>query len=795
MVSQTRSASSGSHRASRSSSGTAGAHSPANRRSTAGGRRSAPKGRRPKAPKAGAKRRHSPIKIILAVIGGLIGAALVAGIGAFTYLWATTEIPQPEKFALAQKTTVYYSDGTTEIGSFAEQNRDIIQCTDLPDYIGNAVVASENRTFYTDKGIDLKGIARALVNNITTGTRQGGSTITQQYAERYYMGETTSYVGKAREAVLALKIAQSEDKSEVLCNYMNTIYLGRGAYGIQAAAKAYFNKDAKDLTMPEAALLAGIIPSPSTWDPASDPEQAEARFERVVKIMAEDGYISKQEAAEATMPQTVEQSQEDTLGGPNGYLLTMARDELVATKNFTKEDIDTGGYRIVTTIDKDKQAIMQTVGDTRPADMPASIQVGGIATDPKTGEVVSVYAGSDYLKQQLNNATQATFQPGSTMKPFALLGAAQEGVNFNTLFNGNSGQRFVGAPNLVNNALNMNWGTINLYQATANSVNTVFMNVNEHLTPQRTAEIAHEAGITSKIDKDSIFNVLGINSSTVWDLAQGHTTIAANGVRRTLHMVRQVTNDDGKELYKAPDTAKKVFDENDAALVQTAMRGTVQYGTATEALSVGRPLAGKSGTANDETAASFVGYAPNLLNVWAIWNPAEDGSAQVVPQFAGYGVTATGYPSHLFTEYMSQAMANMEVEQFPAATDNGTVGGPDGTWGLGGSRYSYGSKSGGTNGDGTTQGNPSENTNPDASQGASNNGQTGSGTGEGTDTETGNGNGTGTGGTDSSGSTEGTGGTQQPGGGEDDPSGGTDSTTPPNAEVDPPNPNGPGPGL
>lgn len=762
-------------------------------------RRNAPKGHRPKTPRTGGKRRHSPLKIILAVIGGLIGAALVAGIGAFVYLWATTEIPQPEKFALAQKTTVYYSDGTTEIGSFAEQNRDIIQCTDLPEYIGNAVVASENRTFYTDKGIDLKGIARALINNITTGSRQGGSTITQQYAERYYMGETTSYVGKAREAVLALKIAQSEDKSEVLCNYMNTIYLGRGAYGIQAAAKAYFNKDAKDLTMPEAALLAGIIPSPSTWDPANDPEQAEARFERVVKIMAEDGYISKQEAAEATMPQTVEHSQEDTLGGPNGYLLTMARDELVATKSFTKEDIDTGGYKIITTIDKDKQAIMQTVGDTRPADMPASIQVGGIATDPKTGEVVSVYAGSDYLKQQLNNATQSTFQPGSTMKPFALLGAAQEGVSFSTLFNGNSGQSFVGAPNLVNNALEMNWGNINLYQATANSVNTVFMNVNEHLTPQRTAEIAHEAGITSKIDKDSIFNVLGINSSTVWDLAQGHTTIAANGVKRTLHMVRQVVNDEGKELYKAPDTAKKVFDENDTALVQTAMRGTIQYGTATEAQAVGRPLAGKSGTANDETAASFVGYAPNLLNVWAIWNPAEDGSAQPVPQFAGYGVSSTGYPSHLFTEYMSQAMANMEVEQFPAATDKGTIGGPDGTWGLGGSRYSsYGSYGySGTKGESAnganTQGNSSGNTDAGTSQNMPSNGQTGSG--EGTDSGAVPGTGDGTGGTGSSGSTEGNGGAQQPGTGENDPSGGTESPTPPGAEGDQSDPNGAGPGL
>ncbi|WP_374189040.1 transglycosylase domain-containing protein, partial [Bifidobacterium longum] len=185
------------------------------------------------------KGKHRVLKWVLGIFFSLIGLGLLAGIAVFAYLYTTTEVPQPEKFALAEKTTVYYADGTTAIGSYAEQNREIISCEGLPDYIGNAIVASENRTFYTDKGLDLKGIARAFINNMTKGTRQGGSTITQQYAERYYMGETTSYVGKAREAIMAIKIAQTESKDEVLCNYMNTIYLGRNSYGIQAAAKAY----------------------------------------------------------------------------------------------------------------------------------------------------------------------------------------------------------------------------------------------------------------------------------------------------------------------------------------------------------------------------------------------------------------------------------------------------------------------------------------------------------------------------------------------------------------------------
>ncbi|MBW3079743.1 transglycosylase domain-containing protein [Bifidobacterium simiiventris] len=691
MVSQSRRTSGGSHRAGSAprtvSSGTT--RKPAARRHTGGSHRAVnPKGhgrnRRNRR-----NNRHPILKWILIVIGALFGLGILTGVGAFAYLYITTEIPQADKIALAQKTTVYYVDGTTEIGSFAEQNREIIECNDLPDYVGNAIVASEDRTFYTNKGIDLKGMGRALLNNVTKGTRQGGSTITQQYAERYYLGETTSYVGKAREAILALKLAQAQDKSEILCNYMNTIYLGRGAYGIQAAAQAYFGKDAKDLTLQESAMIAGIIPAPSTWDPAVNATMATQRMKRVLNIMQEDGYITAVEHSKAnSLPETIEYVQNNAFSGYNGYLLTTVENELINSGTFTKDDIETGGYKIITTIDKTMQDAIQTVGDTRPDGMPETIQVGGIAVDPRDGTVKAMYAGSDYLTNQYNNATQANFQPGSTMKPFALLGAAQEGVNFSTLFNGNSGQRFAGLENEVNNALNMNWGYINLYQATANSVNTVFMNVNEHLTPQRTAEIAHQAGIESDIDETSPYNVLGINATTVWDLAQGHSTIAANGVKNTLHIVSDVTDYQGKEMYKATVANEKVFDANDCALVQKAMQGTTTTGTAAgTAAALGRAVAGKSGTANDETAASFVGYVPQLLSVWAIWNPDGNGSPQVVPEFAGYGVSSTGYPAHLFTEFMSQALNGMSVEQFPTATDDGKIGGPDGTWGLGATYY------------------------------------------------------------------------------------------------------------
>ncbi|RYM96915.1 transglycosylase domain-containing protein [Bifidobacterium animalis] len=641
----------------------------------------------PKGPKKRTNRKKGLWwKILLGVLGGL----LAIGIGLFTYLYVTTDIPQPEKVAIAEKTTVYYNDGTTEIGSFSEQNREIIDCSVLPDYVGNAIVASEDRSFYRNGGIDIMGMARALYNNLTTGSRQGGSTITQQYAERYYLGDTTSYSGKIREAILAMKIANSQDKQQVLCNYMNTIYLGRGAYGIQAAAKAYFGKEAKDLTVDEAAMIAGIIPAPSMWDPAVNEAQAKSRFTRVIGIMREDGYITGQQANEAKFPETKPVSVSNDLAGPNGYLLTTVENELVASKAFTKDELETGGYKIVSTLDPNMQKIMQTVGDDRPEGMPESIQVGGIALDQKTGSVKAIYGGSDYLKHQLNNATQANFQPGSTMKPFGLLGAAMDDVNFNTMFNGNSPERFETTPGTwaeVPNALNMSWGTINLKQATANSVNTVFMNVNQHLTPKKFAQIAHDAGITGDIQEDTLYNILGINSLTVWDLAQGHSTIANDGTKNTLHIVDRVLKGD-KEMYKPDLGTKQVFDANDCQLVQNAMLGTTQYGTAAgTAATLGRQVAGKSGTANDETAASFVGYTPSLMNVWAIWNPGENGESQIVPEFAGYGVSSTGYPSHLFTEFMAQALAGQPAETFATPVDNGKIGGPNGDWGLGGQRY------------------------------------------------------------------------------------------------------------
>lgn len=625
---------------------------------------------------------------------------IILGILTVAWMYVTTDIPQPDKIAMADKTKVYYADGKTEIGSFAEQNREIINCSVLKPYVGNAIIASENRSFYKDGGIDLKGIGRAIIHNVTSKGRWGGSTITQQYAERYYLGETKTYLGKLHEAILALKIAQTQDKSTVLCNYMNTIYLGRGAYGIQAAAKAYFGVEAKDLTLSQAAMLAGIIPAPSSWDPAIMPKEANMRFKRVLRIMLKDKYITSEEYKNAKMPQTINQTKQNMYAGPQGYLLQMVRSELTSGGAFTKEDLDTGGYRIITTIDKAKQDLMFNVASPTAGARgitPQGVQTGAMSVNPKDGSIISVYAGDDYLSKPLNNATQALYEPGSTMKPFALIGAIQAGTNLNTLFNGNTGLKFKGIEKPVNNFANTNWGMINLYKATANSVNTPFMALQEKLGQKGVANTAVMAGLNAqRVNGKNPFTVLGNDPVHISEIARAYSTIANQGRRPDLHIVSSVKNPDGKEFYRAPTVGKQVFAAADMALAIKAMQGVVQYGTSPEVRGVGKPIAGKSGTANDASACSFVGFTPSVLTVFAIWNPDAQGNPLPVPTFRGYP-GGIGYSAHLFTRYMRAALAGTAAEKFPEAKDNGKIGGVDGTWGLGGSKRDFADDDSGEN--------------------------------------------------------------------------------------------------
>lgn len=356
-----------------------------------------------------------------------IAAVFVAGVATLGTLYVTTDIPEPDELALAQTTRVYFSDGETEMGSFADIDREPVALDTLPEYVGQSVIASEDKSFYSNSGIDLRGIARALVNNARGGAQQGGSTLTQQYVERYYLGTTTNYAGKLKEAIIALKIDNEQTKDEVFENYLNTIYFGRGAYGIEMAAQRYFGISASDLNLSQAALLTAVIPAPSAWDPAQDPEQAESRWHRVLDNMVSEGYISQADADAAVFPPTNSLERSNAFEGPNGYLLSTASAELIDSGEFTADDINTRGLKIVTTIDKEKQQAAVDAVANLPEDRPANNKVGIVSTDPRTGSIYALYGGADFMEREVNAITQDRAQAGSTFKPFALLTYLEQG--------------------------------------------------------------------------------------------------------------------------------------------------------------------------------------------------------------------------------------------------------------------------------------------------------------------------------------------------------------------------------
>lgn len=595
------------------------------------------------------------------------GLALFAlGAGVFFYLYATTDVPEPEDVALAQSSTVYFADGTTEMGSFAEVDRTIIDATTLPPHVGQAVVASEDRRFYSNSGIDPIGLLRAIWNNVRGNPTQGGSTLTQQYVERYYTGQTSGYSDKVREVILALKIDREQSKEEILGNYLNTIYFGRGAYGIERAAQSYFDKPAAELTVSESAMLAGIIPSPSRWDPAVDPEQAEARWNRTLDFMVDGGYLTEAERAEQVFPEVVEPQQNNRLGGPNGYLLDMVRSELLDRGELSQDMIDGGGLDIITTIDPTLQDLMVETAQSLPDDAPENLKVAMVSMDPRTGAIVALYGGPDFVEEPRNRVTQDVAQGGSTFKPFTLIAALEDGIPLEQRYPSYTPMEFDGYT--VRNFDSYNRGNIDLVAATLDSVNTVYVQLNNEVGPERTVEVATRLGLpedTLGLEPYPV-NVLGAASPHPLDMVTAYSTIAAGGERHESFIVAEAVDSEGTVVYSGQRPGVQEFDPQVIADATYAMTQVVERGTGRTASQIGRPAAGKTGSSQDYRSAWFVGFVPQLTTAVALYQPGEDGTEEVLTPFGGANPVAGGtWPTTLWTQFMTEAVADLPVEDFP----------------------------------------------------------------------------------------------------------------------------------
>ena len=613
------------------------------------------------------------------LVAGLIGTGFVLGVLLFAVAYATIDIPKTQ-VSLPQTTVFTYSDGKTELGRLATQNRQNIGIAQVPSDVQHAVLAAEDRTFYTNRGVSATGIVRAAWSNARGNATQGGSTITQQYVKNtFHMSEHRTVTAKLREFVVALKINKAMKKPDVFEDYLNTIYFGRGAYGIQAAAQAYFHRDVGKLTVAQAAYLAGAINSPSLADDPTgdktDKARASFRMNVVLNAMAQEKWITPEQRQAARFPHVYPMPQTNSMKGQRGYLVKMAQAEAAKAVNVSPDQIGTGGYRIQTTFRKGMMADAErAVKATMPADTPSRTKGGLAAINPDTGAIWAIYGGKDYLKDQFNQATQARPQGGSTFKAFGLLAALDDGVSLFSRFSGQSPMTIDGHP--FHNFDNENPGTQNLLYATQQSVNTIYLQLNKQVGTDKTREAAKRAGLPVKKAnmKGNLSNVLGDATPTAVEMASAYGTFADGGTPHAPYSVRSISEIGTKRPLwpgdnKPTDGDKPAFDKQVIDQLTYALQKPIQGGTGAYAMSLGRPAAGKTGTSSDHKSAWFVGYTPQISVAVNMYRNSKPGRKAVHPipmkGFGGFAsITGGSFPVRIWTHFTKDALDGLPVEQF-----------------------------------------------------------------------------------------------------------------------------------
>ena len=387
----------------------------------------------------------------------IAGFGFVAGVFVFAFAYFTVSIPDPNAYVNSQSTIIQYADGS-EIGRIGSENRTVVTLAEIPLTVRNAVMAAEDRNFYNNKAFSITGLAQAAIDNVLTlGKGRGGSTITQQYAKTAFLTPERSIVRKIKELVIAIKLENQFSKDQIFENYLNTIYFGRGSYGVQTASQVYFGTTVDKLNVGQAAVLASILRSPGLYDPGYKKEnlpRLEKRFKYVIDGMVEEKWLTKEAAAKIKFPVVNPRVTSGALAGPKGYVISWVEHELNKL-GFTDEQLLVGGYIIKTTLVKEAQeAAVAAVNKEAPTKAPENLHIGLVSIKPGTGEIIAMYGGKDYLKYQFNAATQGIASGGSSFKPFALVAALEAGIPLSSMWNGDSPKVYddgIGRPYVVNN--------------------------------------------------------------------------------------------------------------------------------------------------------------------------------------------------------------------------------------------------------------------------------------------------------------------------------------------------------
>ncbi|MCU1590409.1 MAG: glycosyl transferase, family 51 [Frankiales bacterium] len=627
---------------------------------------------------------------------------ILSGAGAFGLLlvllgvlgYVLTDLPQPSQSATNQASSIRYSDGS-EIGRVGTDNRKLVPLSEVSDPAQKAVLAAEDRGFYSEPGISPRGIFRALVANLKGGSvQQGGSTITQQYAKNAYLTQQRTFSRKIKEFFISLKLAHKLSKNQILENYLNTIYFGRGASGIEVAARTYFNKPAKDLTVAEGAVLAASIRSPAGYDPARHRSRAEARWNYVLDGMVKKGWLSKSERAGITYPKVLAigegGSKANDRSGPNGFVLDQVEEEL-ARHGFTEDRLAAGGYVVQTTIRRHAQeaaiAAMKALPDPKLGDKSA-VQGALVAVHPGSGEVYAYYGGRNGNKGFDYASSGKGVQPGSSFKPFTLATALDQGIGLGTRVDGSSPQT-IGGQLVHNDEGDPSFGQIDLVTATQYSVNTAYYNLAKKVGVDSIADVAHRAGIP---DGDTLRDeqtggrglgiTLGIYPVHVIDQAAAYATFAGKGEAAKPFFVKTVTDRDKNRVYSAKQVNNRAFSADVAADATYAMQQVVKGGTGTRAQLNGRPTAGKTGTTSENRNAWFCGFTPQLAA--AVWVGRGDGSPLKGVLGSSRGIYGGTVPAEIWKAFMDAALQGQPVMDFPPKANVGrnvdTSSGPSGSF-------------------------------------------------------------------------------------------------------------------
>ncbi|MFE6054323.1 transglycosylase domain-containing protein [Kitasatospora sp. NPDC056446] len=641
---------------------------------------------------------------------GTLTALLLLAVGGFAVLYVIVPVPDPNAHAVAQNNIYLYADGTTEIARTGAVNRTDVTIDRIPLQTQQAVVSAEDRSFYQNRGIDLKGMVRAGWNTLLGKGMQGGSTITQQYVKNYYLTQDQTIERKGRELLIALKVDQQRDKKDILAGYLNSSYFGRGAYGIQSAAHAYYGVDVSELDLGQGAYLASLLQAPSLYDvrtatPANR-EKAIARWNYALDGMVQLGFLTTADRTAATFPEPIDPQPATGLSGQAGYLVGVADDYLISSGTIDAATLKAGGWRITTTFDKPRQDAFAKAVQTEltdeldPASRPATdtdVRVAGASVEPATGRVVAVYGGPDYAKQPYNDALRQDNQIGSTFKPIDLAAGliAQHTldgrpITVDSHYDGTSERPVTGGPTpyAPPNEDDTDYGSITLRYAMVKSVNSVYAQEGVDAGLARVRDTAVKLGIPDSVrgmDPANTSMTLGTATPSALDLAGAYATLANHGQAHTPWSVlklERVNPGGAVDVPKTPEhTPTDAVARGIADSVTDVLRDVVSpRGTGAAALDLGRPAAGKTGTTDSNLSAWFAGYTPELTTAVGLFreNPKTHAKEPLAGTAGLTRINGGAFPTKIWTAYMTAALDGTPTQQFDLQTGHDTPG-PD-TW-------------------------------------------------------------------------------------------------------------------